>query len=89
MTHRLSGQLICANAAEAARVRRYLPDHIALSRAQPGCLSFDVTPTADPLIWQVEETFLDRASFEAHQQRSRASVWFAQTASIKRVYQIA
>lgn len=83
----LSGQLTCATVADAAIVTRYLPDHITLSRAEPGCLSFTVSQTA-PLIWQVDETFANRAAFDAHQTRTRASVWFHATAHIPRAFKV-
>ncbi|WP_299961872.1 antibiotic biosynthesis monooxygenase [uncultured Roseobacter sp.] len=81
---RLTGRLICATPDEAARVRSALPAHIALTRAEPGCLFFEVTPTENPLIWAVSERFADSAAFEAHQARADASVWAAQTTSIAR-----
>jgi quinol monooxygenase YgiN len=34
----------------------------------------------------VDETFLDRAAFEAHQARTRASAWYAATAAIPREF---
>lgn len=83
----LTGRLICADADEAAIVARYLPDHIRLSRAEPGCLRFEVTP-ADPLVWQVDEVYADRDSFAAHQARTQASDWFRATAAVKRDYTI-
>ena len=82
----LTGLLRCTTAEEAARVRAHLPDHLRLTRAEPGCLSFDVTPTADPLVWQVRERFTDRPAFEAHQRRTAASVWASATAGIRRDY---
>lgn len=65
-----------------------LPEHIRLTRAEPGCLSFDVTRTDDPMIWQVDEAFTDREAFDAHQTRTGASDWAAQTADIARDYAI-
>lgn len=85
----LSGTLTCADAAEAALVRAHLPEHIRLTRAEPGCLSFAVIATDDPLVWRVEETFQDRAAFAAHQARSRASAWHGATADIRRDYRLA
>lgn len=84
----LSGRLICANATEADLVRQHLPEHLRLTRAEPGCLSFQVTATDDPLIWQVAESFTDKAAFEAHQSRTRASAWHAATAHIRRDYRL-
>ena len=85
---RLSGRLVCADADEAAAIRRHLAAHVRLSRAEPGCLSFEVWQTADPLIWRVEERFASAAAFEAHQRRTRASAWWAATAGIARDYAV-
>lgn len=85
---RLTGTLTCATLADAALITRYLPDHIALSRAESGCLAFAVTPTADPLVWQVAEAFATRAAFDAHQTRTRASAWFAATGHIRREFTV-
>ncbi|MGA0542341.1 putative quinol monooxygenase [Neotabrizicola sp. VNH66] len=82
----LSGRLICANAVEADLVATLLPEHMRLTRAEPGCLSFNVLPTADPLVWHVDEAFTDRAAFDAHQARTRASAWHKATAHLKRDY---
>ncbi len=40
------------------------------------------------MIWQVDEAFIDRAAFEAHQSRAAASDWGQQTAGITRDYVI-
>ncbi len=85
---RLSGRLTCASAAEAAIVRDHLPEHVRLTRAEPGCLSFEVLPASEPLVWTVEELFRDRAAFEAHQARAQASGWGRATAGIARDYRI-
>ncbi|UOA14670.1 hypothetical protein DSM109990_01477 [Sulfitobacter dubius] len=84
----LTGHLRCATPAEADRVRAGLDAHLRLTRAEPGCLRFDVTPTDDPLVWQVSELFTDRAAFDAHQTRAAASDWATLTAGITRDYQI-
>ena len=84
----LTGTLTCTTLADGTLIARYLPDHIALSRAEPGCLRFAVTPTANPLIWQVAESFANRAAFDAHQTRTRASTWFAATRHIPRNFRV-
>ena len=71
----LRGRLLCATQEEARIVRRHLPRHLRLTRAEPGCLAFDVTQTDDPLVWRVAERFADRAAFDAHRARARASAW--------------
>jgi quinol monooxygenase YgiN len=69
-------------------VKRHLPDHLGLTRAEPGCLSFEVSQTDDPSVWRVEELFVDRAAFDFHQQRTRTSEWFTATSTIARDYNI-
>lgn len=81
---RLSGFLRCASVAEVETVQRHLPEHMRLTRAEPGCISFEVSQTDDPLVWCVEELFADPAAFDFHQQRTRASKWFETTAGIVR-----
>lgn len=88
ITIHLKGQVICANAADAALVAMHVPTHITLTLAEPGCLSFSVTQTDDPLVWDVDETFLDQAAFDSHQTRTRASDWYRLTAHIPRAYAI-
>ncbi|MBD8064650.1 antibiotic biosynthesis monooxygenase [Devosia sp. PTR5] len=85
---RLTGTLICGTDAECDAVRQYLPEHIRLTRQEPGCLSFEVAQSSDPLVWTVKELFLDRAAFDAHQVRTKGSEWASQTATIRRDYTI-
>ncbi|MCF1482305.1 MULTISPECIES: putative quinol monooxygenase [Rhizobium/Agrobacterium group] len=70
-------------------VEAALPPHIELTRAEPGCISFNVTPCPDVAgRFLVSEVFADQAAFDAHQQRTRASHWFKVTKGIGRDYQI-
>ncbi|PWH05057.1 antibiotic biosynthesis monooxygenase [Brachybacterium endophyticum] len=85
---RLSGQLICSGPEELAAVETHLDRHRELSRAEPGCLAFDVQQTADPLVWQVDEAFTDDAAFAAHQERVAGSAWGLATADIERRYEV-
>ncbi|OCX63124.1 hypothetical protein BFP70_13015 [Thioclava sp. SK-1] len=85
----LSGILICQTKEDAARVRVMLPDHIRATLAEPGCLMFEVTQMPDaPLQFRVTESFLDEASFQAHQQRTHNSPWGQSTAHMERRYHI-
>lgn len=66
-----------------------LPEHIRLTRAEPGCLQFDVQP--DPQVpgrWLVEELFDSREAFEAHQTRARQSRWGEISAGLAREYDV-
>lgn len=85
---RLTGTLNCAGAEEAEIVARHLPRHLELTRAEPGCLVFEVIQTDDPLVWSVEEQFADAGAFRAHQARVAASDWGHATAGIRRQYAI-
>ncbi|MGC1505723.1 MAG: antibiotic biosynthesis monooxygenase [Sulfitobacter sp.] len=84
----LTGVLRCVDEGEAARVRAALDAHIRLTRREAGCISFNVTATDDSLVWRVAEEFTTPEAFEAHQVRTAASDWAAQTKGIARDYQI-
>jgi len=84
---RLSGTLICASQEECEIVRAHLPEHVSLTRAEPGCLFFAVIPI-DAMTWRVEERFTDSLAFAAHQARTKASAWGTKTAAIRRDYAI-
>lgn len=84
----LTGRLACASEAEAAIVGQYLVDHIRLTRAESGCVMFEVRATGDPLVWDVEEIFTSREAFELHHERVRTSEWGRATAAIHRDYSI-
>ena len=78
----LQGYLRCTP-EQAETVRRALPEHIRLSREEPGCEFFDIKETA-PGVFAVEERFADEAALSAHQGRTRASDWWRQTSDIPR-----
>ena len=85
---RLSGQLVCHTEEQGAIVRDHMPAHIWLTRAEPGCRSFNVTMTSDSMMWQVEERFEHAAAFEAHQQCVAGSAWGHATSGIERRYSV-
>jgi|MDTB01.2.fsa_nt_gb tRNA(adenine34) deaminase len=79
---RVPVQQLAATEAELAR-------HIALTRAEPGCLSFAVTPSpSDPLCFDVAETFVGTEAFVLHQQRAQNSAWGALTRDFQRQYEV-
>lgn len=89
MTIHLFGFLICPTLDEADRVSHLLPDHLRRSRAEPGCLTFEVFRShEDPTRFAVNEVFRDRAAFEAHQARAAASTWGKATRHLQRAYQV-
>lgn len=80
----LTGELVCSGPDELALVLAHAQDHVDASRAEPGCLQFDLWQTEDPLVFRVAERFADLAAYRAHQARNRASVWGPLTARIER-----
>ena len=85
---RLRGFLRCMDGAEVAAVTAHLPAHIAASRAEDGCLSFEITQTDDPLVFEVMESFRDQSAFTAHQTRTRQSAWWQATSHILRDFRV-
>jgi putative acetyltransferase len=83
---RLTGKLICTTAVERAAVLAALPAHIRATVREEGCLFFDIQQSDDPMIWDVDEGFTDRAAFRAHQSRTATSDWAQATAGIRRDY---
>ncbi len=84
----LGGLLVCRDVEESELVAALLPAHVARTRAEPGCLRFEVDATDDPLVWTVAERFSDATSFRAHQARVAASDWGRATAAIERRYTV-
>lgn len=85
----LTGFLRCRTMEEADRVSMLLPEHLRLTRAEPGCLNFDVVRSmSDPACFAVREVFRDRAAFDAHQKRAQASLWGRATRGIPRDYRV-
>ena len=85
----LTGFLICRTLDESDRVAALLPDHIRLTRSEPGCQVFEVIRSmSDPLRFAVREVFASRADFEAHQSRARESIWGRSTKGIPRDYML-
>ena len=85
----LAGFLIAEAMADADRASELLPEHIRLTRAEPGCLSFEVWRShSDPMRFGVHEVFRDRAAFDAHQARTKGSAWATGTQALVREYTI-
>lgn len=78
----LTGTMTCPSDRRDA-VRAALPNHVDLTRAEPECLRFAVTETG-PRVFAADETFDDRAAFDAHQARGAASAWAIVTAGLPR-----
>lgn len=65
-----------------------LPNHIAQTRAESGCLVFQVEQDAEQSTrFLVYEEFVDQAAFNHHQARTKKSRWSEITANVDRYYQ--
>lgn len=85
---RLTGH-IDVPADRVAAIAAALPGHVLLTRAEPGCISFEVTPDADvPGRYRVAELFESRAAYDAHQARTAASAWGRISLDLERSYEI-
>ena len=85
---RLTGQLICPDECQTALVAAHFPEHIRLTLAEGGCLSFDMRQSVNPLVWDVAEVFSSRAAFKEHQAWAAASALGQATKGIERQYVI-
>lgn len=81
---RLTGRLICADTAQMLLALDLLTDHVALSRAEPGNLRFDLAQADDPLVWELDELYADEDAFQAHRTRLRDSRWGRESQDIER-----
>lgn len=70
-------------------VTRELGRHVELTRAEDGCLVFEVTQDASSKhVFEVYEEFRDEKSFRQHQHRVRESKWGSITANVERHYEV-
>lgn len=75
--------------ARLFEVTTALPEHIRLTRAETGCVSFDVTPDPDHAgRFNVAEVFINKMAFDLHQSRTADSDWARVSKGIARSYQI-
>lgn len=75
--------------AHLIEIRAALPQHIRLSRAEPGCLCFDITEDPDqPGLFNVYEEFTDAEALRAHRRRCDASHWAWVSREIQRHYTV-
>ena len=74
---------------ELDEVAAALPTHRDLSRAEPGCLVFEVSQDeADRCRFNLYEQYTSRDAFEFHKNRAASSDWAAISANVERVLEI-
>jgi (4S)-4-hydroxy-5-phosphonooxypentane-2,3-dione isomerase len=84
----LRGHIIVPS-AEVEAVTAELTNHIALTRAEQGCIVFEVSKdAANSNRFNVYEEFRDPASFLQHQKRVAASDWGSVTKNVARFNEI-
>ena len=67
----------------------HLPDHVALTLAESGCVVFVVTQRlSEPNIFDVYEEFQDGKAFAKHQKRVQESPWGRVTKNVLRSYTV-
>ncbi|WCN08137.1 putative quinol monooxygenase [Marinomonas mediterranea] len=84
----LSGYIVIPE-AELALVEDALVEHIALTKAEEGCLVFNVSKDpVNPCRYDVYEEFSSQAAFDFHQARVKSSPWGQATINVERHYLI-
>jgi len=84
----LSGHVI-APESDLAAIKAALPEHIRLTRGEPGCIVFRVEQDAEnPLRFDVYEEFVDKAAFKAHQARIIGTDWAQASSGLTKFYEI-
>ena len=80
---------VLASDEDLAGIMEQLPTHIDLTRREAGCLVFEVTQNpGNKNRFEVYEEFVDRAAFEAHQARAKASQWGKVSANLEKHYHV-
>ncbi len=84
----LKGHIIVSD-EDLPRVSKELPKHLALTRAEQGCLIFNVSQDSEVANkFYVYEEFIDREAYDAHQRRVQGTRWASVTAKVERHYKI-
>jgi len=84
----LQGHIIVPE-SDLSIVKNALVDHIELTRAESGCLVFNITvDSLNPNKFDVYEEFCNQDSFNHHQQRVIQSAWGRVTHDVERHYHI-
>ncbi|MFT2111262.1 putative quinol monooxygenase [Marinomonas sp. 2405UD68-3] len=84
----LEGHIVVPN-SELDRIKAELATHIQLTKAEVGCLKFEVLPDLEkPNQFNVYEEFVSQADFDNHQERVKNSKWGRVTTGVERHYSI-
>ncbi len=84
----LTGHIIVSD-LDLAVIKSELETHIRLTKAETGCLKFEVLVDSDnPNKLTVYEEFVSQADFDSHQLRVKNSKWGRVTKDVERHYTI-
>ena len=84
----LSGYVV-ATKEDLPAIVAALPEHIRLTRAESGCIVFNVKQDSENLCrFNVYEEFIDQISFDKHQARIKNTKWSHATKNLLRHYKI-
>ncbi|PTW51864.1 putative quinol monooxygenase [Rhodovulum kholense] len=73
-----------------AALRAAAPEHLRLTRAEPGCVRFEMHEDPDrPGRFLLDEEFTDAAAFDAHRARKAGSAWDSAADGLPRDLKIA
>jgi quinol monooxygenase YgiN len=85
----LTGFLVCRSLEEADRVSELLPEHIRTTRAERGCVRYEVWRSrADPVRYAFHGVFTNRATYGEHLARSEATLYGTCTRHIPRDFRL-
>jgi len=75
--------------SELTEIRSALNVHMELTRAEPGCIVFEVVDDPEQIgRFNVYEEFVDRNAFEKHQARTNDSDWAIASRNVERSFEI-
>ena len=79
----VTGFILCPTMADADALSHLVADHLAATRAEPGCVHADILRSQeDPMRFAVALIFRDRAAHRAHVARTAVTAWGATTATL-------
>ena len=71
------------------KAKAELTNHIRLTRAEAGCLTFEVNQDSEEITkFSVYEEFIDEIAFYAHQDRAKNYNWAKVTNNVERHYKV-
>lgn len=84
----LTGHFIVPE-SDLQAILKELPNHIAASRNEPGCIKFEATQDdVQPNKFHLSERFASPEAFEQHKERAARTEWATAAVNIERHFNI-